>query len=64
MARHIARMGEIRNAYKIFVTKSEAKRPLERPAHYMGQRQALMTGISVLAERLPAYQELCSMQFE
>jgi len=27
-AGHVSRMGEIRNAYKIFVRKSEWKRPL------------------------------------
>jgi hypothetical protein len=30
-ARHVARMGEKRNAYKILVGKLEGKRPLERP---------------------------------
>jgi hypothetical protein len=29
-ARHIACMGEIRNAHRILVVKSEQKRPLER----------------------------------
>jgi hypothetical protein len=28
---HVARMGEIRNAYKILVGKPEGKRPFERP---------------------------------
>jgi hypothetical protein len=32
-ARHIARMGKKRNAYKILVGKPEGKRPLERPRH-------------------------------
>jgi hypothetical protein len=27
---HVARMGEMRNAYKIFVGKSEEKRPFRR----------------------------------
>jgi hypothetical protein len=30
-ARHVARMGEMRNAYIILVGKSEGKRPLGRP---------------------------------
>jgi hypothetical protein len=30
---HVARMGEIRNAYKIFVENPEGKRPLGRPRH-------------------------------
>jgi hypothetical protein len=30
-ARHIARMGAKRNAYRIFVGKPEGKRPLGRP---------------------------------
>jgi hypothetical protein len=29
--RHVARMGENRNAYRILVGKPEGKRPLERP---------------------------------
>jgi hypothetical protein len=29
-ARHVARMGEMRNAYKILVGKSERKRPIGR----------------------------------
>jgi hypothetical protein len=29
--RHIARMGEKRDAYKVLVGKPEGKRPLERP---------------------------------
>jgi hypothetical protein len=30
---HVARMTEMRNAYKILVGKSEGKRPLGRPKH-------------------------------
>jgi hypothetical protein len=30
-AGHIARMGEMRNAYRILVGKQEGRRPLERP---------------------------------
>jgi hypothetical protein len=30
---HGARMGEMRNAYKILTGESEGKRPLERPRH-------------------------------
>jgi hypothetical protein len=30
-AGHVARMGEMRNAYRILVGKPEGKRPLERP---------------------------------
>jgi hypothetical protein len=30
-AGHVARMGEKRNAYRLFVGKPEGKRPLERP---------------------------------
>jgi hypothetical protein len=30
---HVARMGEKRNIYGIFVGKPEGKRPLERPRH-------------------------------
>jgi hypothetical protein len=30
-AGHVARMGEKRNAYKVFVEKREGKRPLGRP---------------------------------
>jgi hypothetical protein len=33
LAGHVARMGEKRNAYRIFVGKSEEKRPLGRPRH-------------------------------
>jgi hypothetical protein len=32
-ARHVARMGEMRNAYSIFVGKPEGKRPLGIPKH-------------------------------
>jgi hypothetical protein len=32
-ARHVARMGETRNAYRILVGKPEGKRPLARPRH-------------------------------
>jgi hypothetical protein len=31
--RHVARMGEKRNAYRILVGKPEGKTPLERPRH-------------------------------
>jgi hypothetical protein len=31
MAGHVARMGDMRNAFKMFARKSEGKRPLERP---------------------------------
>jgi len=31
LARHVARMGEIRNAYNILVGEPEGKRPLGRP---------------------------------
>jgi hypothetical protein len=31
LAGYVARMGEMRNAYKIFVGKPEGKRPLGRP---------------------------------
>jgi hypothetical protein len=31
MRRHVTRVGEIRNAYKIFVGKPEGKRPLGKP---------------------------------
>jgi hypothetical protein len=31
LAGHVARMGEKRNAYRIFVGKPEGKRPLGRP---------------------------------
>jgi hypothetical protein len=30
---HAARMGEMKNAYKILVDKHEEKRPRERPRH-------------------------------
>jgi len=30
-AAHVARMGEMINAYKIFIGKPEGKRPLRRP---------------------------------
>jgi len=30
---HVARMGEMRNAYNIFVGKHAGKRPLERHMH-------------------------------
>jgi hypothetical protein len=30
---HVARMEEIRNAYKIFIGKPEGKIQLERPSH-------------------------------
>jgi hypothetical protein len=30
---HVARMGEGRKVYRVFVKKSEGKRPLERPRH-------------------------------
>jgi hypothetical protein len=30
-AGHVARMGEGRNVYRVFVVKPEGKRPLERP---------------------------------
>jgi hypothetical protein len=32
-ARHVARMGEKRNAYRILVGMPEGKRPLGRPRH-------------------------------
>jgi hypothetical protein len=32
-AGHVARMGEKRNAYRLFVGKPEGKRPLGRPRH-------------------------------
>jgi hypothetical protein len=32
-AGNVARRGEMRNAYRIFVGKSEGKRPLGRPRH-------------------------------
>jgi hypothetical protein len=32
-AGHVARIGETKNAYRIFVGNSEGKRPLERPRH-------------------------------
>jgi hypothetical protein len=32
-ARHVADMGEMRNAYNILVGKPEGKRPLGRPRH-------------------------------
>jgi hypothetical protein len=32
-ARHVARMGEKRNAYRILAEKPEGKRPLGRPRH-------------------------------
>jgi hypothetical protein len=33
LAGHVARMGEKRNAYRLFVGKPEGKRPLGRPRH-------------------------------
>jgi hypothetical protein len=30
---HVPKMGEVRNAYKIFIRKSEGKRPLGRSRH-------------------------------
>jgi hypothetical protein len=33
-AGHVARMGEKRNAYSMFVGKPEGKRPLGRPRHW------------------------------
>jgi hypothetical protein len=30
---HVARMGEMRNVYRILVVKPEGKRPLGRPRH-------------------------------
>jgi hypothetical protein len=32
-ARHVACMGEVRNAYNILAGKPEGKRPLRRPRH-------------------------------
>jgi hypothetical protein len=32
-ARHVARIGAMRNAYRILVGKPEGKRPLGRPRH-------------------------------
>jgi len=32
-AGHVAHMGEMRNAYKIFIRKPKGKRPLQRPRH-------------------------------
>jgi hypothetical protein len=32
-AKHVAHMGEVRNAYKILVGKPEGKRPFGRPGH-------------------------------
>jgi len=40
LAGHIARMGEMRYAYKIVIEKREGKRPLGRP----GRRWAVWTG--------------------
>jgi hypothetical protein len=33
MEEHVAHMRDMRNAYKIFIRKSEGKRPLGRPMH-------------------------------
>jgi len=33
LAGHVARMAEIKNAYKILVGKPKGKRPLGRPGH-------------------------------
>jgi hypothetical protein len=33
LAGHVARKGQLRNAYKILIGKSEGKRPLGRPRH-------------------------------
>ena len=33
MAGHVARMGEGRGVYRVFVGKTEGKRPLGRPRH-------------------------------
>jgi hypothetical protein len=33
MSGHVARVGDVRNAYKSFVRKPEGKRPLERLRH-------------------------------
>jgi hypothetical protein len=35
-AGHVARMGEKRNAYRLFVGKPEGKRPLRRPRRMSG----------------------------
>jgi hypothetical protein len=32
-AGHVARMGKIKNAYKVLVRKPEGGKPLERPSH-------------------------------
>jgi len=32
-AKHVARMGRMKNSYKIFIGKPEGKRPLGRPRH-------------------------------
>jgi hypothetical protein len=34
--RHVTCMGEKRNAYRIFVRKTEGKRPIRRPRHMWG----------------------------
>jgi hypothetical protein len=38
-ARHVARMGEKRNAYRILVGNPEGKRPLGRPRHRWDLRE-------------------------
>jgi hypothetical protein len=46
-AGHVARMGEMRNAYRILVGKPEGKRPLGRPR----RRRVVWTGSMWLRNR-------------
>jgi hypothetical protein len=45
-SRHIARMGETRNAYRILVGKPEGKRPLGRPSRrWMDNNKIYLRGL-------------------
>jgi hypothetical protein len=50
-ARHVARMGETRNAFRILVGKPEGKRPLGRPRRRWVYNIKIWIGLIWLSDR-------------
>jgi len=48
---HVARMGEMRNGYKILVGERERKKPLGRPRRGRGNRREGVDGIHLAQDR-------------